>query len=95
LRNIDGTLRGGDFIPRRHRKMIEGFLGQEDARLRAYAAELIARDAEARRERAEWARAEEQMYDELVESPASRTDQDLSPLDDVGGSGSEDIDIPF
>jgi hypothetical protein len=96
VRNIDRALRFSELIPRRHRKMIEGFLSHQDARLRAYAADLIARDAEARRERAEWARAEEQMYDALVEMPASATDQDLSPpLEDLDGAAFEDTDIPF
>jgi hypothetical protein len=50
VRNIDRALRYSELIPRRQRKMIEGFLTHADERTRAYAAHVIARDAEARRE---------------------------------------------
>jgi hypothetical protein len=95
VRNIDSALRFGDFIPWRHRKMIEGFLVHENARLRAYAAEIVARDAEARREQAAWAEEEERMYGGLFETPVGPADQAPPLLDDLDGWEAGDIDIPF
>lgn len=64
VRNIDGVMRCSDFIPRRHRKLVERCLEHRDVRVRAYAAEIIARDAAARREHAAWAREEERLAEE-------------------------------
>lgn len=95
---MDGALHSWPFIPWRHRKLIEGYLDHQDARLRAYAAEIIARDAEARREQAEWEREDAQLYDALAEASALAeaaaldADQD-PPLDELGGPANHDVDI--
>lgn len=75
--------------------MIEGFLTHEDTRIRAYAAEIVARDAEARREHAAWVEEEERMYDELSRSPAGPVDPAPPVLGYLDDSEAEEIDIPF
>ncbi|HWU88633.1 MAG TPA: hypothetical protein VN253_15290 [Kofleriaceae bacterium] len=75
--------------------MIEGFLSHQDTRIRAFAAEIIARDAKARRERAEWALEEERMYEAREQPPAPTADPSATPYDDLDGWSSEDIDLPF
>lgn len=65
VRDMGRALRWGSVIPWKHRKMIEGFLGHQNARIRVFAAELIASDA---RERREW--AELRLEEELLEERA-------------------------
>jgi len=57
--NIDRALRHGELIPKRHRHMIDAMLRHGDARVRAYAGNVIERDALVRRELAEDYREDE------------------------------------
>jgi hypothetical protein len=93
--NIDRALRYGEFIPRRQRKMIEQCLGHADERVRAYVADVIARDAEARRESARQRRDDELAYDAMV-----AFDEDTPCFDEDILCFDEDIpcfdeDIPY
>lgn len=51
--NIDRALCHGELIPKRHRNVIESALQHGDQRVREYAAAVIARDIQVRRELAE------------------------------------------
>jgi len=89
VRDIDRALRYGELIPRRQRQMIEGFLTHADERTRAYAAHVIARDAEARREYARLRREDELAFEAMMVAldegePLSMPELDLS-----------DDDLPF
>jgi hypothetical protein len=75
--------------------MLEGFLGHEDPRLRAYAAGLVTRVAEARRERAEWAREEERIYERMEASTAGASEDLTPPAGGQEGAERENPDIPF
>lgn len=78
--NIDRALRYGELIPERHRNVIEAALQHGDSRVRAYASDVIARDAQVRRELIEGSRD-----DAIIE--ASRSEPiDLEEISD---------DIPF
>jgi len=48
--DVERALRYGELIPRRNRHMIDGLLQHADPRVRAYVADVIARDAQVRRE---------------------------------------------
>jgi hypothetical protein len=84
--NIDRALRYGQFIPRRQRKIIEQYLGHADERVRAYVADVIARDAEARRESARQRRDDELAYDAMV-----AFDEDIPCFDEDIPCFDEDI----
>lgn len=66
VRNINRALGYGEFIPRRHRSMVERYLTHANERTRVYAALVIARDAEARRENARQQREEELAFEAMV-----------------------------
>jgi hypothetical protein len=63
--NIDRALRDGELIPKRHRHVIEAMLQHGDERVRAYAANIIERDARVRRELAECYREDESGITEI------------------------------
>src|SRR5512140_2881911 len=94
VRNIDRALGYGEFIPRRHRSMVERYLTHVDGRTRVYAALVIARDAEARRESARREREEELAFEERV-----ARDRDaavaVSKLARLGADRLSDDDLPF
>lgn len=48
VRNIDNALRGGEFIPRRHRPMVERYLQHPNARVRMHVQQIVATDVQAR-----------------------------------------------
>jgi len=94
VRNIDRALGYGELIPRRHRSMVERYLTYANERTRVYAALVIARDAEARRESARREREEELAFEEM----AAR-DRDaavaLAELVRPGAEMPSDDDLPF
>ena len=99
VRDIDRALGCGQCIPRRQRKMIEGYLTYRDERVRAYAARVIARDAEARQESARLREEDELAFEAMGamgtmmmpdEGPADAT----SELDPFAPDPSDD-DLPF
>jgi hypothetical protein len=98
VRNIDRALRYGELIPRRQRKMIEGYLAHADERTRAYAADVIARDAEARRESARLRDEDEQAIEAMVAlyeaAPGSPPDADPC-ADRFDDNPAFDDDLPF
>lgn len=94
VRNIDRALGYGEFIPRRHRSMVERYLTHVDARTRVYAALVIARDAEARRESARQQREQELAF----EAMAARDQHVAVVMSELAPSGANvpsDDDLAF
>ena len=76
--NVERALRHGELIPKRHRQMIDGLLQHADPRVRAYVANVIAHDSQARRELAEANRDDQPFI-----APAPSCDTDSWDSDDI------------
>jgi hypothetical protein len=98
VRDIDRALRYSEFIPRRQRKLIEGFLAHADERTRAYAAHVIARDAAARQESARLRDEDERAYEAMVAKYEAEADS-LPEADPCAARSDDDPaleeDLPF
>jgi len=97
--NIDGALRGSEIIPRRQRHQVEHYLDHGEPRIRAHAAEVIARDAAARRAFAVMLQEEEQAMLATMGADGEAPPSTTPPLEHEpygpGWTDFEDEDIPF